>query len=61
MFVEQAEMDSGMYKGIAEIATYAATTFLDMRTSGEKKKEYAVCPTVMPAMDGGQTDRPAKK
>ncbi len=60
LFVEQAEMDTGEYKYIPEIATYAVTTFLDIRTSGEKLKSRSACPGVMPAMDGGQTDRPKK-
>ncbi|MFT7460604.1 MAG: hypothetical protein ACI909_003292, partial [Planctomycetota bacterium] len=61
IFVEHAEMDSSMYRAIPEIATYASTSFLDIRTLGEKRKERKECPTVMPAMDGGQTDRPTKK
>ncbi len=60
LFVEQAEMDSGKYKGIPEIATYATTSFLDIRVSGEQDKSRAACPARMPAMDGGQTDRPRK-
>mgnify|MGYP006438806691 CR=1 FL=1 len=61
IFVEQAEMDSSEYRGIPEIATYAATTFMDIETSGEKNNSRKACPKVMPAMDGGQTDRPVKK
>ena len=61
IFVEQAEMDSSEYRGIPEIATYAATTFLDIKTSGERENSRKSCPGIMPAMDGGQTDRPVKK
>jgi hypothetical protein len=61
IFVEQAEMDSGMQEDIPEIATYAVTTFVDIRTTGTKKAERADCPALMPAFDGGQTDRPPKK
>ena len=39
IFVEQAEMGSSIYRGIPEIATYATTSFLDIRTSGVKEKE----------------------
>ena len=58
IFVEQAEMDSSMYRGIPEIATYATTSFLDIHTKGDNQTGRKKCPTVMPAMDGGQTDRP---
>ncbi len=61
IFVEQAEMDTGKQKGIPEIATYAATTFLDIQTTGNKLQGREDCPTVMPAMDGGQTDRPVRR
>lgn len=60
LFVEQAVMDTGMYKGIPQIATYAATTFLDFKTMGEESKQGTRCPLMMPAMDGGQTDRSKK-
>jgi len=61
IFVEQAEMDTGKEKGIPEIATYAATTFLDIHTTGSKSPGRDDCPVVMPAMDGGQTDRPTRR
>jgi hypothetical protein len=57
IFVEQAEMDSSMYRGIPEIATYAATSFIDIRTQGDSQPDRKICPSIMPAMDGGQTDR----
>ena len=60
LFVEHAEMDSSIYRNIPEIATYAATSFIDIRTTGEKSKHTKKCPAIMPAMDGGQTDRPLK-
>ncbi len=60
IFVEQAEMDSSKYRGIPEIATYAATTFIEVATTGEKDPARKNCPNIMPAMDGGQTDRPKK-
>ncbi len=60
IFVEHADIDTSTYRGIPEIATYAATTFLDIQTSGEQSKGRRSCPDIMPAMDGGQTDRPQK-
>jgi hypothetical protein len=60
IFVEHAEMDSSSYRNIPEIATYATTSFIDIRTTGKNSKLSKKCPTVMPAMDGGQTDRPSK-
>jgi hypothetical protein len=54
--VEHSEMDTGRERGIETIVTYAATTFLDIRTTGEPDGARA-CPAVPRAMDGGQTDR----
>ncbi|MEE4301307.1 MAG: VOC family protein [Pseudomonadales bacterium] len=54
--VEHSEMDTGLERGIETIVTYAATTFLDLRTLGEASGERT-CPAVPWAMDGGQTDR----
>lgn len=54
--VEHSEMDTGSERGIETIVTYAATTFLDIRTTGEPDGARA-CPAVPRAMDGGQTDR----
>jgi hypothetical protein len=61
IFVEHAEMDSSMYREIPEIATYATTSFLDIRTQGDREPRRKKCPSVMPAMDGGQTDRAKTK
>lgn len=54
--VEHSEMDTGRERGIETIVTYAATTFLDIRTIGESDGARD-CPPVPLAMDGGQTDR----
>ena len=54
--VEHSEMDTGRERGIETIVTYAATTFLDIRTRG-LSPEQGQCPPVPWAMDGGQTDR----
>jgi hypothetical protein len=54
--VEHSEMDTGRVDGIETIVTYAATTFLDIRTQGTPQRELG-CPTLPWAMDGGQTDR----
>lgn len=61
VFVEHAEMDTSMYRGIPEIATWATTTFLDIQTEGEELSGRGQCPSTMPAMDGGQTDRPQRR
>ena len=55
--VEHSNMDTDVQQGIEVIVTYAATTFLDFRTTGEDTLEL-FCPDVPYAMDGGQTDRP---
>jgi len=55
--VEHSNMDTDVQRGIEVIVTYAATTFLDIRTTGEGSPE-SFCPEVPYAMDGGQTDRP---
>ena len=54
--VEHSEMDTDRQLGIETIVTWAATTFLDIRTLGESTGERS-CPAVPWAMDGGQTDR----
>ncbi|MEM1433476.1 MAG: VOC family protein [Pseudomonadota bacterium] len=54
--VEHSEMDTGRVNGIETIVTYAATTFLDLRTLGTASGERS-CPAAPYAMDGGQTDR----
>jgi hypothetical protein len=54
MFVEHASVDASEEQGIVGLVTYASTTFLDFRTTGVPSGS---CPEVMPAFDGGQTDR----
>ena len=54
MFVEHAAVDASEEEGIVGLLTYASTTFLDFRTTGVPSGS---CPEVMPAFDGGQTDR----
>jgi hypothetical protein len=54
--VEHSEMDTGEYKEIETIVTYAASSFLDIRTTGINSQRHD-CPDVPYAMDGGQTDR----
>ena len=54
--VEHSNMDTDVQQQIEVIVTYAATTFLDIRTTGEPARDLA-CPEVPYAMDGGQTDR----
>jgi hypothetical protein len=54
--VEHSNMDTDVQQGIEVIVTYAATTFLDIRTTGEDTAG-ANCPDMPYAMDGGQTDR----
>lgn len=58
--VEHSEMDTGREQGIETIVTYAATTFLDIRTQGTADGARE-CPAVPYAMDGGQTDRPRRR
>jgi hypothetical protein len=55
--VEHSNMATDVQQGIEVIVTYAATTFLDIRTTGEDTSG-ALCADVPYAMDGGQTDRP---
>jgi len=54
--VEHSEMDTDRVQGIETIVTYAATTFLDLKTTGSSSGART-CPDVPYAMDGGQTDR----
>jgi len=54
--VEFSEMDTGRYQEIPTIVTHAASTFLDIRTTGTNT-EGTECPALPYAMDGGQTDR----
>jgi hypothetical protein len=55
MFVEVAAVEKSDVDGIPGLVTYAATTFLDFETSGSAWGKP--CPEIMPAFDGGQTDR----
>ena len=54
--VEHSNMDTDVQQNIEVIVTYAATTFLDFRTTGEDIQGRS-CPEHPFAMDGGQTDR----
>ena len=54
--IEHSNMDTDVQQDIEVIVTYAATTFLDVRTTGTDNMS-ASCPEVPYAMDGGQTDR----
>lgn len=54
--VEFSEMDTDRPMGQISIVTYAASTFLDLRTTG-KSVDNVACPVLPFAMDGGQTDR----
>ena len=54
--VEHSNMDTDVWNNIEIIVTYAATTFLDIRTSGQDQNDDT-CPAMPYAMDGGQTDR----
>ena len=58
LFVEHARVDTSTEDDVVGLVTYAATTFLDIEVSGEAKG--AACPSPMPKMDGGQTDRPER-
>ena len=53
-------MDTDIQQDIEVIVTYAATTFLDLRTTGQPSRDLT-CPDVPYAMDGGQTDRERRK
>lgn len=57
--VEFSEMDTDRYQKIPTIVTHAASTFLDMRTTGNDT-EGMQCPELPYAFDGGQTDRKRK-
>ena len=54
--VEHSNMDTGRWNSIEQIVTYAATTFLDIHTTGIDGQDRS-CPERPYAMDGGQTDR----
>jgi len=55
LFVEHAKVDTSTDDGLVGLVTYAATTFLDFRTTGVASA--TPCPPSMPKMDQGQTDR----
>ena len=54
--VEHSNMETDRWRSIEQIITYAATTFLDIRTTGNDAEALG-CPGQPLAMDGGQTDR----
>jgi hypothetical protein len=54
--IEFSEMDTDRKNGLISIVTYAASTFLDIRTTGQNQQDIE-CPAAPLAMDGGQTDR----
>ena len=54
--VEHSNMDTAIEQGIEIIVTYAATSFLDIHTTGDADAA-SECPDIPWAMDGGQTDR----
>jgi hypothetical protein len=54
--IEFSEMDTARQGDLISIITYAASTFLDIRTTGVNEDDL-VCPAQPLAMDGGQTDR----
>jgi hypothetical protein len=54
--VEHSNMDTDIWNNIEIIVTYAATSFLDIKTTGDNDQSRE-CPLVPYAMDGGQTDR----
>lgn len=57
--VEHSNMDTDVWNNIEIIVTYAATTFLDIRTTGVDPQSRD-CPLTPYAMDGGQSDRQRK-
>ncbi len=54
--VEHSNMDTDVWNNIEIIVTYAATSFLDIKTVGNNPTSTD-CPVTPYAMDGGQTDR----
>lgn len=54
--VEHSNMDTDVWNNIEIIVTYAATSFLDVQTTGTDVQGRG-CPATPFAMDGGQTDR----
>lgn len=58
LYVEHARVDTSREDELVGLVTYAATSFLDFHTRGDAAGEP--CPSMMPKMDGGQTDRPER-
>jgi len=58
IFVEHADIETSGHAQAPGMAAYTARTFVDIKTLGGRLPERAPCPDLMPAMDGGQTDRP---
>jgi hypothetical protein len=56
MEVEHSNMETDIYEEMEIIVTYAASTFLDLKTTGENLENPA-CPAIPMAFDGGATDR----
>ncbi|MDG1858663.1 MAG: hypothetical protein P8I94_06150, partial [Emcibacteraceae bacterium] len=56
MEVEHSNMETDIYQGMEIIVTYAASTFIDLQTTGENTENPA-CPAIPMAFDGGATDR----
>jgi hypothetical protein len=54
--VEHSNMETDIWQGMEIIVTYAATSFLDIHTTGQSARNPR-CPAAPYAMDGGQTDR----
>lgn len=54
--IEHSNSETNRWNNIEQIVTYAATTFLDIRTTGVDQSD-SNCPLQPYAMDGGQTDR----
>ena len=54
--IEFSEMDTAKRDDLVSIITYAASSFLDIQTTGDNGDDV-VCPAQPFAMDGGQTDR----
>ncbi len=56
---KHAKVDTSKEGGIVGLVTYAATTFLDFETTGNASGPE--CPSALPKIDGGQTDRPSAR
>lgn len=58
LLVEHAVLDTGMEFGVPAFATFATTTFLDIKTSLPEGDEPGACGEIIKGFDAGQTDRP---